>query len=105
MNRQTASPAAARVPERTIERFLVARVKARGGLCLKWVSPGTCGVPDRIILLPNGRVIFAELKRPVGGRLSARQKHLHDRLLRMGMHCITLSTKEEIDALLREATT
>lgn len=32
--------------------------------CLKFVSPGYSGVPDRIILLPGGTVVFAELKRP-----------------------------------------
>ena len=56
--------------ERDIERALVSMVKRRGGLCLKWVCPGFAGVPDRIILLPGARVIFAEIKRPKGGRVS-----------------------------------
>ena len=50
--------------EKQIERALVKTVQKRGGLCPKWVSPGLDGVPDRIILLPGGRIAFAELKAP-----------------------------------------
>lgn len=48
-------------------------VRERGGLCFKFVSPGNPGVPDRLILLPGGRVVFVELKTE-GGRLSELQK-------------------------------
>ena len=51
----------------------MARVKAYGGLCLKWVCPGWSGVPDRIILLPGALVSFVETKRPKGGLLSKLQ--------------------------------
>ena len=47
--------------EHEIERKLVDAVKAKGGICWKFVSPGTAGVPDRIILMPNGRIAFVEL--------------------------------------------
>ena len=60
--------------EKEIESRLVKLVKRRGGLCLKSVCPGWAGVPDRIVLLPRGRVVFVELKRPKGGELSNRQK-------------------------------
>lgn len=50
--------------EADIERRLKDRVKLLGGRCLKFVSPGQNGVPDRIILLPGGHVVFAELKAP-----------------------------------------
>lgn len=59
--------------EKEIEAKLVNIVKRHGGLCLKWVCPGWAGVPDRIVLLPGGRVIFVELKRPKGGVVSSRQ--------------------------------
>lgn len=59
--------------ERDIEKDLRKMVEKHGGLCLKWVCPGWAGVPDRIILLPGARIIFAETKRPKGGRLSKRQ--------------------------------
>ena len=70
--------------EKDIEAKLVKLVKQHGGLCLKWVCPGWAGVPDRIILLPGGRVVFAELKRPKGGRLSELQKWWAKRLLCLG---------------------
>ena len=50
--------------EKTIEAHLVKQVKSQGGLCLKFISPSLDGVPDRIILLPNGKMAFAELKAP-----------------------------------------
>ena len=50
--------------EKEIEAKLVDVVKRHGGMCLKWVCPGWAGVPDRIVLLPGGKVIFVELKRP-----------------------------------------
>lgn len=42
------------VLERELEAKLVHAVRSRGGLCLKWISPGASGVPDRIVLLPGG---------------------------------------------------
>ena len=52
--------------EREIERKAGERVKAAGGLWLKWVSPGMAGVPDRILIAPGGRVVFVELKQERG---------------------------------------
>ena len=70
--------------EKEVERKLVRMIAKHGGYCLKWVCPGWLGVPDRIILLPRGRVIFAELKRPQGGRIGKPQKVWRDRLARLG---------------------
>lgn len=61
--------------ENAIEEKLRKRVKRYGGRCLKWVSPGEAGVPDRIVLLPGGRIAFVETKRPKGGVLSPLQKY------------------------------
>ena len=52
--------------ESTIERHLVEGVKRLGGMCIKFTSPGTPGVPDRLIITSEGRIIFAELKTEVG---------------------------------------
>jgi len=52
--------------ESQIEARLVRMVRERGGLCYKFVSPGNPGVPDRIIITPNGRVFFVELKTKIG---------------------------------------
>ena len=48
--------------ESEIEARLVRGVKALGGVAYKFVSPGNVGVPDRVVVLPGGRVIFVELK-------------------------------------------
>lgn len=75
--------------EKDIEKKLVAMVKRHGGLCLKWVCPGWVGVPDRIILLPGGCVMFVELKRPLGGRLSKMQVWWAQKLIELGFtHCV-----------------
>ena len=70
--------------EKSIEQNLVSVVRHHGGLCLKWVCPGWAGVPDRIVLLPGGRIIFVELKRPKGGVLSSRQKWWAKKLIDLG---------------------
>jgi hypothetical protein len=74
------------VLEKEIEQKLVKMVKRHGGLCLKWVCPGWLGVPDRIVLLPRGRVTFVELKRPKGGRLSKMQMWWRAKLKSLGFH-------------------
>lgn len=72
------------VMEREIEEKLTAIVAKYGGHCLKWVCPGWTGVPDRIILLPGGGILFAEIKRPKGGRESPMQKWWKRRLTDLG---------------------
>ena len=50
--------------ESTIEKHLVKAVRKSGGLALKFVSPGWAGVPDRLILMPGGKLAFVEMKAP-----------------------------------------
>ena len=69
--------------EKEIEKVLVDEVKKLGGRALKWVSPGNDGVPDRIVILPDTRPIFVELKTD-SGKLSALQKAQIDRLRKLG---------------------
>ena len=82
--------------EKDIERSLVSCVRKRGGYCLKWVCPGWSGVPDRIILLPGGRIIFAELKRPKGGKLSERQKWWAKKLTDLGFNYWQIWSRSDI---------
>jgi hypothetical protein len=70
--------------EKDIEQKLRIMVERHGGLCLKWVCPGWAGVPDRIVLLPKARIIFVELKRPKGGRVSKMQEWWAKTLTRLG---------------------
>lgn len=85
--------------EKEIERALVGMVRQRRGYCLKWVCPGWSGVPDRIILLPGGRVIFAEVKRPKGGKLSAQQVKWAELLKRLGFMHVIPHTLDDVRAL------
>lgn len=52
--------------EKEVEKYLVREIKKLGGVSFKFISPGNAGVPDRIVMLPNGRVVFVELKTDKG---------------------------------------
>ena len=52
--------------EKMIEQKLVTTVKRMGGIAPKFISPGFDGMPDRIVLLPPGKIGFVEVK-AVGG--------------------------------------
>lgn len=69
--------------ESDIEKILVDEVRKIGGQAYKFVSPGNSGVPDRIVVLPYGRVIFVELKTDQG-RLTRLQRVQIDRLQDLG---------------------
>jgi hypothetical protein len=82
--------------EKDIEKKLRTAVEAAGGFCLKWVCPGWAGVPDRIVLLPGGRICFVETKRPKGGELSALQKWWRDTLWKLGFVYLTIWNEEDV---------
>lgn len=87
--------------EREIEAKLKAKLEKLGCLVLKFVSPGNAGVPDRIVLIPGGLVVFVELKNE-RGRLAPLQRVWHERLLQQG--CLYRLVRSEADAtrLVRE---
>ena len=69
--------------EAELERWLGKQVRRLNGLCLKWVSPGTVGVPDRIIILPGGQAWFVELKQ-AGKQPTRSQEQVHRMLSARG---------------------
>lgn len=83
--------------EKYLENKIRKYIKSQGGLCLKWTSPGFTGVPDRIALLPGGRVVFIEVKRPglKDGR-STRQKRVAEILAGLGFTVIRASDMEAV---------
>lgn len=88
--------------EKDIERHLGRAVGRAGGLCLKWVCPGFAGVPDRIILMPGGRILFVELKRPVGGKVGNLQVWWAQKLRHLGFAYLLIKTHEDINELEKE---
>jgi hypothetical protein len=71
-------------------------VEALDGKCLKWVCPGWRGVPDRIILLPGGRIYFVETKRPKGGKLEPLQIKWQEWLTKLGFYCFVVWDEEDL---------
>jgi len=84
--------------EKTIEGYLVKRVKEAGGVAPKWVSPGMSGVPDRIVFLPQGRIIFVELKRP-GERPTPLQDRIIGMLRGLGADVRVVDSMEKVDEI------
>ncbi len=83
--------------EKTIESALVRRAKALGGMCEKFTSPGRRSVPDRIVSLPGGRIIFVELKAP-GKDATAKQQADHERRRALGFDVRVIDSLEAVDA-------
>ncbi|EIV4686601.1 VRR-NUC domain-containing protein [Salmonella enterica] len=78
--------------ESLIEKHLIAEVKKAGGIAYKFVSPGRRSVPDRIVLLPGGRLVFVECKAP-GKPPRADQQREHERLRALGFAVVVLDSK------------
>ncbi len=87
--------------ESTIEQKLVQAAKKRGGLALKFVSPGMDGVPDRIVLLPHGKLVFVELKAP-GKTLRPLQVRRKEQLEALGFSVYCVDGVEQIGGILDE---
>ncbi len=88
--------------ESTLEQAVKKHIRSLGGRCYKWVCPGENGVPDRICILPGGKIIFIELKRP--GRkdgVSARQKKMFRVLKSLGCKAWRIDNLEDLKARLQ----
>lgn len=87
--------------ESTIEARLVKEVRKRGGLCYKFTSPGSPGVPDRIVVLPGGITVYVELKTEIG-RLANIQKWQIGELRKRGATVRVLKGMDQVLAFLEE---
>lgn len=87
--------------EKHLEQVLTKKVKKRGGLALKFISPGMSGIPDRLILIPGGVIAFAELKAP-GKKLRPLQIKRKRQLEALGFSVYCIDTKEQIGGVLDE---
>ena len=90
--------------ESTIEQKLVIEVKKRGGLAVKFVSPGFDGVPDRLVLFPGGVLAFVELK-ALGKSLRPLQELRARQLIALGFRVYCIDNKEMIGGVLDEIQT
>ena len=89
------------VTEKYIEQKLVKAVKELGGIAPKFVSPGLDGVPDRIVLLPMGRIAFVELKAP-GKKMRPLQVKRKRQLEALGFLVYCIDGVEQIGGVLDE---
>ena len=87
--------------ESTVENFLSKKVKEKKGLSLKFVSPGLDGVPDRIILLKNWKMAFAETKAP-GKKLRILQLKRKSQIESLGFKVFVIDNVEMIEGVLNE---
>ena len=87
--------------EKTVETKLVAAVKAMGGLAPKLISPGYDGMPDRLVLLPNGVLAFVELKAP-GKKMRPLQVRRKNQIEALGFSVYCIDRPEQIGGVLSE---
>lgn len=87
--------------EKTIEQKLVKAVRSKGGIAPKFVSPGFDGMPDRLVLLPDGKCGFVEVKAP-GRKPRPLQRARFSLLRRLGFTVFVLDDEKQIPKMLSE---
>lgn len=87
--------------EKYIEQKMVVAVKSLGGMAPKFVSPGIDGMPDRIVLLPMGRIAFVECK-ATGKKMRPLQNKRKKQLEALGFLVYCLDDIEQIGGILSE---
>lgn len=90
--------------EKQIENMLTRSVKKAGGIALKFVSPSFAGMPDRLVLLPDGVCAFVELKAP-GKKPRPLQVARHKMLRSLGYRVYVIDCIEQIGGMLHELCT
>lgn len=87
--------------EKEIEKKLSVSIKYMGGMALKFVSPGMAGVPDRLVLLPSGRIYFLELKR-YGEKMRPLQLKRKQQLEKLGFKVFCIDSASGLEGFLQE---
>lgn len=88
-------------PEQAVEKYLCKRIKEHDGYCVKLVPASLVGVPDRLVILQDGRNIYVELKTEEG-KLSQIQIAVHMRLRKMHQQVYVLWSFEDVDWFIDE---
>ncbi len=89
--------------ESQLERKFYDSVKRIGGLPLKFISPGRAGVPDRIVLMPEGKIYFVELKKP-NGKISMIQDYIFKNFAALGFKVHIINSVESLEKFLKVIT-
>ena len=84
--------------ESKLESKLVSHITILGGIAYKFASPNRKGVPDRLCVMPNGRVFFVELKAP-GKAPTPLQQHEHELLRSLGHTVLVIDNMEDVYAI------
>lgn len=88
--------------EKVLEMYLSRHVRLElGGLSIKLVSPSLVGLPDRMLLLGGGRVVFVELKKE-GKKPSKIQTFVQKKLSSLGFDVRTIDSKEQVQQLIKD---
>lgn len=87
--------------EKVTERKLNTEVKARGGWSLKLVPTFVSGLPDRMVLMPGGKIIFVEVKSE-GRKPTMRQELVHKQLRALGFAVHVIDKAKQIEEVLDE---
>ena len=87
--------------EKTVESKFTSAVKAKGGLAVKFTSPGFNGMPDRLVMFPGGRIAFVEVKAP-GEKPRPLQLKRKRMLERLGFPVYVVDNIEQIGGILDE---
>ena len=90
--------------EKQIENKLATEAKKLGGIALKFVSPSFDGMPDRLVLMPDGRIAFVELK-ALGKKPRPLQLARHQLLRSLGFRVYVIDSVEQIGGMLDEIRT
>ena len=85
--------------EKVIEQKLAAAIKKAGGIALKFVSPGFDGMPDRLLLLPDGKIAFVEVKAQ-GKKPRSLQLARHRLLRKLGFQVYIIDNVDQIGGML-----
>lgn len=82
--------------EKVVERKLVEAVKANGGMCIKLLCDQLTGLPDRMCLFPNHKIVFVELK-TTGRKPKRIQLFIHDKLRALGFRVEVIDTVKGVN--------
>lgn len=85
--------------EKEIEKYLVKKIKEYGGLAIKLNSTSMAGLPDRLLLLPNARIKFVELKQK-NKKPRTIQKVVMGKLHKLGFDVLLIDDVQEVDKML-----